>query len=77
MSFYAVANGRVNGVFRTWSECNNSVKGFKNAIYKKFNGEEDAIKFSKSIKKYLARMWGKLLESYVILKMEKELKKIH
>ncbi len=50
MSFYAVANGRVNGVFRSWTECSNSVKGFKNAIYKKFDGEEDAIKFSKSIK---------------------------
>ena len=50
MSFYAVANGRVNGVFRTWTECNNSVKDFKNAIYKKFVNEEDAIKFSKSIK---------------------------
>ena len=50
MSFYAVANGRVNGVFRSWTECNNSVKCFKNAIYKKFDREEEAIKFSTSIK---------------------------
>jgi len=45
MVFYAVANGRTKGIFLTWPECNESVKGFKNAIYKKFNTREEAEKF--------------------------------
>jgi ribonuclease HI len=45
MSFYAVANGRTNGVFLNWTDCNNSVKGYKNAIYKKFDIREEADMF--------------------------------
>jgi len=45
MVFYAVANGRTIGIFMTWNDCNNSVKGYKNAIYKKFVSKEEAIKF--------------------------------
>lgn len=45
MVFYAVANGRNNGVFLTWTECNNSVKGYKNAVYKKFDTKEEAELF--------------------------------
>ena len=45
MGFYAVANGREIGVFNTWNECCDKVKGFKNAIYKKFNNIEDAEEF--------------------------------
>ncbi len=48
MNFYAVANGRNIGVFLNWNECNNSVKGYKNAIYKKFNTKEDAENFIKT-----------------------------
>ena len=45
MGFYAVANGREIGVFNTWNECCDKVKGFKNAIYKKFNNIEYAEEF--------------------------------
>jgi ribonuclease HI len=45
MSFYAVANGRTIGVFTTWASCNESVKGYKNALYKKFNTKEEAEQF--------------------------------
>ena len=45
MSFYAVANGRTNGIFLNWNDCNNSVKGYKNALYKKFDTEIEAHKF--------------------------------
>jgi len=34
MTFYAVANGRSIGIFLNWNDCNNSVKGYKNALYK-------------------------------------------
>lgn len=42
MVYYAVANGKNIGIFATWPECNESVKGYKNAIYKKFDKKEDA-----------------------------------
>ena len=45
MAFYAVANGRTIGIFLNWNECNNSVKGYKNAIYKKFSTKEEAENF--------------------------------
>ena len=45
MPFYAVANGRDIGIFSTWDECNNSVKGYKNALYKKFDKRDLAEEF--------------------------------
>lgn len=45
MVFYAVANGRTIGIFTNWNDCNNSVKGYKNAIYKKFDSKEEAEQF--------------------------------
>ena len=47
MPFYAVANGRTTGIFTTWAECTNSVKGFKNAMFKNFDKREDAEHFIK------------------------------
>jgi len=34
--FYAVRAGRVPGIYRTWAECENQVKAFAGAAYKKF-----------------------------------------
>lgn len=45
MVFYAVANGKTVGVFATWTECSDSVKGYKNAKFKKFDTKEDADLF--------------------------------
>lgn len=45
MPHYAVANGRTIGVFSTWDECNNVVKGYKNASYKKFDTKQEAEEF--------------------------------
>jgi len=53
MSFYAVANGRTPGIFLNWNDCNNSVKGYKNALYKKFDTREDAENFIQSNKKII------------------------
>jgi ribonuclease HI len=47
MTFYAVANGRTIGIFLNWNDCNNSVKKYKNALYKKFNTKEEADNFIK------------------------------
>lgn len=43
--YYAVASGRVTGVFLTWDECKESVINYKNAIYKKFATKEAAEEF--------------------------------
>lgn len=51
MTFYAVANGRTIGIFLNWNDCNNSVKKYKNALYKKFNTKEEADNFIKENEK--------------------------
>ena len=45
MPFYAVSNGRTNGIFINWADCDQSVKGYKNAVYKKFDTKEEASEF--------------------------------
>ena len=45
MPYYAVAKGKKTGIFTTWSECAESVKGFSGAIYKKFDKMSDAESF--------------------------------
>jgi ribonuclease HI len=42
VALYAVANGRKTGIFDTWDECSEQVKGFRGAIYKKFTNAKDA-----------------------------------
>jgi len=44
-SYYAVRQGRVPGVYRTYPECWKQVNGFKNAIYKKFTNSLEASAF--------------------------------
>ncbi|OQR79448.1 ribonuclease H1-like [Tropilaelaps mercedesae] len=43
--FYAVRNGRSVGVVRSWAECENLVKGFPGARYKKFSTQAEADQF--------------------------------
>ena len=45
MTFYAVANGRTLGIFLKWEDCKKSVKGYSNALYKKFSVREEAEKY--------------------------------
>lgn len=59
MTFYAVANGRSIGVFTTWKDCCNSVKGYKNAIYKKFDTKESAECFIQEHRTILSCITGK------------------
>jgi ribonuclease HI len=40
--FYAVKVGKVPGIYTNWNECKEQVHGFKGAIYKSFDLEEDA-----------------------------------
>jgi ribonuclease HI len=43
--FYAVKLGRTPGIYKTWSECELNVKGFKGAVFKKFNSKKEAQEF--------------------------------
>ncbi|XP_023171478.1 ribonuclease H1 [Drosophila hydei] len=45
MAFYAVAKGRKVGIYENWTQCEQQVKGFKGALYKKFNCRQEAEKF--------------------------------
>lgn len=47
MGYYAVAKGRQVGIFHTWAECQQSVKGFKNALFRKTETREEAEAFIK------------------------------
>lgn len=43
--FYAVKNGRKNGVFETWNECKAHTQGYKNAVFKSFKTKKEALEF--------------------------------
>eukprot|EP00794_Sanderia_malayensis_P001693 gene1693-1884_t len=40
MAFYAVKTGKKPGIYSTWSDCEEQVKGFKNSSFKKFDKKE-------------------------------------
>lgn len=45
MKYYAVKNGREPGIYKTWTECQKQIHGFKNASYKSFSTLEEAEQF--------------------------------
>ncbi|KAK6047150.1 hypothetical protein COOONC_15345 [Cooperia oncophora] len=49
--YYAVANGRIVGVFRSWDECSQQVAGFPRAKFKKFATEYEALEFIENYKR--------------------------
>ncbi len=40
--YYSVRNGRIPGIYESWSECEAQVKGFSGAVYKSFTSLEQA-----------------------------------
>ena len=40
--YYAVRQGRVPGIYRSWPDCQDQVRGFKGAQFKSFKTEEEA-----------------------------------
>ena len=44
-SYYAVKEGRKIGIYNTWNECEEQVKGYSGAKYKKFFSYEEALLF--------------------------------
>ncbi|KAI8118958.1 ribonuclease H1 isoform X1 [Lucilia cuprina] len=45
MSFYAVAKGRKIGIYNTWPECEEQIKGYRGSRYKKFPTRSEAEEF--------------------------------
>lgn len=43
--YYAVAKGKVPGIYSTWDECKSMVDGFSGAVYKSFKTKEEAVTF--------------------------------
>lgn len=58
--YYAVAAGRLPGVYKTWNECSEQVNKFSGAKYMKFNTYNEAITFindnTKLTDKYLSNL---------------------
>ena len=44
-NYYGVKEGRTPGVYNTWEECQKEIKGYSNAVYKKFKTKEEALQF--------------------------------
>lgn len=43
--YYAIKNGRVNGIYRDWPTAQVQVNGFKGAVYKSFKTEKEALEY--------------------------------
>lgn len=43
--YYAVRKGKTPGIYETWGKCEEQVKGYKGAEYKKFSTYEEALTF--------------------------------
>ena len=42
MNYYVVYRGRHSGIYHTWEECENEIKGFSGSKYKKFTNKKEA-----------------------------------
>ena len=45
ITYYAVKNGKKNGIYRTWDECKVNVLGFPGAEYKGFCSDTEAKRY--------------------------------
>lgn len=43
--YYAVKNGRINGIYLSWEDCKKMIDGFSNASYKSFEDPYMAVDF--------------------------------
>lgn len=46
--YYAVKEGKMPGIYKTWAECEKQVKGYSGAKFKKFSTYEEALNFTNS-----------------------------
>lgn len=43
--YYAVKTGKKPGIYENWPQCQEQVKGYSGAVYKKFRTKEEALNF--------------------------------
>lgn len=73
--FYAVKFGRKTGIYTSWAECEQQVKGFKGASYKSFTTKEEAQQFLSVIDSSKQIIEKNELQIYVDGSYSKTLKK--
>ncbi|WP_075620396.1 viroplasmin family protein [Paenisporosarcina indica] len=73
--FYAVKSGRKAGIFTTWAECEQQVKGFSGARYKSFATKGEAEEFLKGNESSSKTIGKDELHIYVDGSYSKKLKK--
>ena len=61
MKYYAVKVGKTIGIFDTWDECNESIKGVSGAKYKSFPSREEAEAYLGNID-----FWGEIIKKDLI-----------
>lgn len=66
MSFYAVKAGHNIGVFENWTECQSSISGFSNSVYRKFDSLEEAEAFIKDIDIYIEKVKIDISNDYLV-----------
>ena len=47
MFYYSVYKGHVKGIYSTWNDCYNNIKGYPDAMFQKFENLNDAEYFLK------------------------------
>jgi ribonuclease HI len=61
--YYVVKKGITPGIYRTWNDCQEQIKGYPDAVYKKFDNMQEAYKF---------QSFGDINDSHPQIKKEKE-----
>ena len=55
MIYYAVLIGRQPGIYTDWAKCFINISGYKNAVFKKFKSEKEAIEYINSSNKSVTK----------------------
>ena len=63
MKYYAVKRGRQAGIYLSWKECEEQIKGFSGAVYKSFTSLDQAKEYIKEVKE--KPLTGQGLVAYV------------
>jgi len=66
MKYYAVKAGKTTGIFSTWSDCQDSVKGFSNPDFKSFDTEEEAKAYLGGTDIYRERVKGDIKNGLLV-----------
>lgn len=62
MPFYAIARGRVPGIYTSWNEAKRQIDGFNGAKYKKFETRDEAQEFITTFKVFKPTSIDKMLD---------------